>query len=192
MGLMLGKMNNKLLIIIFVSIFIIASGRLFLVQAESGVEDQFEVMADEMILEEGEIVAKGNVEINSFQGKMTGERFELNNNTESGLLTGSPVLSKDNWRIQGSRFEIDFAAEEIFIPKNAHLRSETMQADAKQLLFVNKKNQVILTGEVVVNNQGKKLTANQVVIDLKTEKLSSTGRTKLTLPDDELDSEAEE
>ncbi|MBM7622937.1 LptA/OstA family protein [Sporohalobacter salinus] len=186
--------RNKLLIILLFSLVVVSLT--FLVGAKESSKNamnDMEILADEMILEKNNMVAIGNVEVNSNQGIMTGDRFEVDNNSQTGLMTGdSPVLKSQGWRVTGKRFEIDFNTEEVFVPQNAHLQSDTIVADANQLRLLQQKNLAILTEDVVVINKERRLTGKKVTINLKTEKMTSEGKTKLTFPPSELESEGKD
>ncbi|MGM0470916.1 MAG: LptA/OstA family protein [Bacillota bacterium] len=154
--------------------------------------NQLEILADEMVLKNDSAVATGNVEVNTAQGQMFGSRLELDKSYQSGLLTGSPKLISQGWEVTGKRFEIDFAKDELFVPKEAHLKSSDLTADADQLQLLYQADQAILTGNVVVINQQRKLTGDKVVVNLKTEELTSEGRSRLKIPQQDLKQEDEE
>ncbi|ADL13665.1 LptA/OstA family protein [Acetohalobium arabaticum] len=184
--------KSKLLPIVLFSLAVITVTSLAGAKEAKEAGGEMEILADEMILEKKSIVATGNVEVNSSQGRMTGDRFEVDNEAETGLMTGDPpVLVSQGWQVTGKRLEIDFAAEEVFVPQKAHLQSDTMEADAEQMRILYQKRQAVLTGDVVVVNQERRLTGQKVTIDLETERMSSKGRTKLTLPSSDLESESE-
>ncbi|WP_159442884.1 LptA/OstA family protein [Selenihalanaerobacter shriftii] len=170
------------LVIVLISLLIVNMGWTPSITAKEATKDEFEILANQMTLENDKLVAKGDVKVNSNQGRMTGDKFWLNNSTETGELIGNPILNSQGWRVTGSKFEIDFAKEELFIPSNAHMESKKLVADANQLRFLNQKDQAVLTGQVVVIDQDRRLTGDKVIINLKTEKINSIGRTKLTLP----------
>lgn len=179
---------NKGLTILLISFIIIGLGGSLLVKAQEDNKD-FEVTADQMVLEKDKLIAEGNVQVNSSQGKMTGAKFRLNNSTKSGILTGNPILENKGWKVDGNKFEIDFDTKELFVPAKAHIESKNLVADADQLRFLSQKDQAVLTGNVLVINQERRLTGKEVIINLETEKITSTGRTKLTFPSDELNTE---
>lgn len=185
--------KNKLLLIVLLSLAVITLTSLAggaKEAAEAG--EEMEILADEMVLKKTSLVATGNVEVNSSQGRMTGDRFEVDNEAETGLMTGDPpVLISQGWQVTGKRLEIDFAAEEVFVPQKAHLQSDTMEADAEQMRILHQKSQAVLTGDVVVVNKERRLTGQKVTIDLETESMTSEGKTKLTLPPSDLESESE-
>ncbi|SDC09141.1 MULTISPECIES: LptA/OstA family protein [unclassified Candidatus Frackibacter] len=180
------------LVILVITLLLVNLGSISLLNAKETPKEKFEILANEMVLDKDTLIAKGEVKITTEQGKMTGDRFKADNLKGKGLLTGNPLLINEGWKVSGNRFEINFDKEEVFVPQNAHIESETLVADAKHLLLLGKKEEVILTGEVTVINQERKLTGDKVVIDLKTEKIRSMGRSRLTLPGDELNSGAEE
>ncbi|KXS45905.1 MAG: lipopolysaccharide export system protein LptA [Candidatus Frackibacter sp. T328-2] len=185
------RRNNGLTILVTI-LLLVNLGSISLLNAKETPKEKFEILANEMVLDKDTLIAKGEVKITTEQGKMIGDRFEADNLESRGLLTGDPLLINEGWKVSGNRFEINFDKEEVFVPQNAHIESKTLVADAKQLLLLGKKEEVILTGEVTVINQKRKLTGDKVVIDLQTEKIKSMGRSRLTLPGDGLNSGAEE
>ncbi|MCK8824283.1 LptA/OstA family protein [Fuchsiella alkaliacetigena] len=183
--------NTKLgfsLVLLLGILFLLAAG-VGAGNNEGSIED-IEIWADEMTIEEDKLIAEGNVVIYSPQGEMRGAYFEADNISETGVLSGDPVWENEaGWVVTGSKFEIDFAKQELFIPERANVESEQVVADSQQLHYFRARNEVILTGEVEVTNQQRRLTGEQVVIDLETERMTSSGSSRLLLPRRDVETE---
>ncbi len=168
---------------------VVATGEVILVR--SGITLQCQRLTGKQDLDKVE--AEGKVVVKQEGSELQSQRLELDYKAETAVLTGSPRLLREQATITGDKFKVDLAADYWEVIGNAHLeeKEQNIVADADKLEYSRKKQEIVLIGNVVVVQNERRITGPKVIVDLEAEKVKVKGRSKLTLPADQGDQNAD-
>ena len=149
------------------------------------IREDFTLSSDKLIADDAieKIEASGSVTLERGKDILAGEKLEFDLNDNTARMTGNPSYNSDGLLVKGDEFNFDYQAEVLLVSGEVSITDEQegLDASANQLEYKLADEKIILTGNVEIKRERGLMTAERVIIDAQSRRITASENPRLII-----------